>query len=207
MTQRSAAGRDRVLSCSSGKAHGSILSPPTTQPPTATASAGVSIRECGTCLARHGRTARARQGQLSARNRLRPICRSTARRRSTPRRQRLLSSRVQRRKSGVPMRQKHSRQPQEKRSQNRAGQVHEAAVAVGACGRGRSASSLCMFVRGSLWLFADAHFVLVHQQVMIFCHSGLFADCRKICCDSVATDGKRDRKWPLAPDPHARQSR
>src|SRR6476661_1536439 len=93
------------------------------------------------------------------------------------------------------MRQMHSRRPQEKRSQNQAAQVHETAAAVGAYGRGMSASSLCMFVRGRSLSVADAQFVLVHQQVMIRRHSDLFARCRAICCDSVATDGtKRDCK-------------
>ncbi len=58
-----------------------------------------------------------------------------------------------------------------------------------------SASSLCILVRSRSWSFADAQFVLVHQQVMICRHSGLFARCRIICCDSVATDRtKRDTK-------------
>ena len=60
------AGRDRVRSCSSGKANGSIRSPPTTRPPTTTASAGVSTPECGVCPARlwkdNPRQARATDG-------------------------------------------------------------------------------------------------------------------------------------------------
>ena len=156
--------------------------------------------------ARHGKTVRARRGPLTARSRLRLICR-TARRRSSLRGRRLISNRVQRRRSGVPMRQKHSRRPQEKRSQNRPAQVHETAVAVGAYGRGRSASSLCMLVRGKSWSFAGVQFVLVQQRVIIFRHSAVFAQCRAICCDGVATDEtKRDRKWPPALDERVKQS-
>lgn len=52
-----------------------------------------------------------------------------------------------------------------------------------------------MLVRGKSWPFAGVQFVLVHQRVMICPHSEPFAQCRAICCDSVATGGtKRDRK-------------
>ena len=66
-------------------------------------------------------------------------------------------------------------------------QVHETAVAVGAYGRGRSASSLCILVRGKSWSFAGVQFVLVHQRVM---HFSSFGRVRPVprnllrrCCD------------------------
>src|SRR5512139_1011179 len=74
-------------------------------------------------------------------------------------------------------------------------QVHGKAGAAPAYAREMFASSLCILVRSKSWSFADAQFELAHQQVMICRHSGLFARCRAICCDSVATDRtKRDAK-------------
>jgi hypothetical protein len=61
----------------------------------------------------------------------------------------------------------HSRRPQEKRSQNQAAQVHETAAAVGAYGRGMSASSLCMSIHGDSPSFADVRFVLETQAFII----------------------------------------
>ena len=78
--------------------------------------------------ARHGRTIRARRGLLTARSRLRPIWPHSppSIEPSTPKPG--LSNRVQRPRSGVAMRQKHSRRPQEKRPQNRAAQVRAQAL-------------------------------------------------------------------------------
>jgi hypothetical protein len=63
----------------------------------------------------------------------------------------------------------------------------------------RGSASPCIFVRGSSLSFAGVHFVLAEQWVIILHRSGLFADCRQICCDSVATDrtkeGWEDGLW------------
>jgi hypothetical protein len=52
---------------------------------------------------------------------------------------------------------------------------------------GKSASSPCISVRGNSLSSGGVHFVLAEQQDIIPARSGRFAECRLICCDTVAT--------------------
>jgi hypothetical protein len=63
-------------------------------------------------------------------------------------------------------------------------------IAVDASPKG--AASPCIFVRCNSQSSGGVRFVLTSQWFIIPPCSGRFAECRRFCCDSVATDGTNE---------------